>query len=158
MLLDTNVVSELYKVERGRVDAPAMDFFLHLDIEDSYISAITVMELERGVRAKERRDPEQGRSLRQWLDYRVIPEFRGRILPVDYDVARECGRLHVPSKRSETDALIAATAIVHGLTVATRNVKDFEPMGVPVINPWRGHPVPRDVPAARGAASSAPAG
>jgi predicted nucleic acid-binding protein len=76
--------------------------------------------------------------LRTWLDAHVVPEFADRVLPVDMAVARRCAGLHVPDRRGERDALIAATALVHGMSVVTRNEVDFEPMGVGVINPWVG--------------------
>lgn len=84
----------------------------------------------------QRRDAAQGVVLRAWIDGRVLPAFEGRILAVDMAVAQRCARLHVPDPRAERDALIAATALVHGLTVATRNVADFQPMGVDLLNPW----------------------
>jgi predicted nucleic acid-binding protein len=102
------------------------------------VSAITIMELELGVLSIERKDPAQGALLRSWLEQQVLPEFSGRTLPVDTAVAQRCARLHVPDKRGERDALIAATALVHGMTVVTRNVTDFQPMGVTLINPWEG--------------------
>jgi len=84
----------------------------------------------------ERRDPRQGAELRVWLDSQVLPAFEGRILPIDRNVAIRCASLHVPNPRSFRDSLIAATALVHGMTVVTRNVADFEPTGVAVLNPW----------------------
>jgi toxin FitB len=98
-----------------------------------YISVISVMELEIGILLIERRDKEQGAILRAWTDRRVLPTFSGRILAINTAVAQRCAALHVPDPRSDRDALIAATAFVHGLTVATRNVVDFEPMGVDVV-------------------------
>jgi predicted nucleic acid-binding protein len=83
-----------------------------------------------------RRDPTQGARLRTWMNGRVLPEFAERTLPLDSDVALRCARLHVPDPRSERDAYIAATALVHGMTVVTRNVADFAPTGVRVLNPW----------------------
>lgn len=74
--------------------------------------------------------------LRSWLGHHVRPEFSGRVLPIDSIVARRCARLDAPDRRSERDALIAATAIVHGMTVATRNVADFVETGVSIHNPW----------------------
>jgi hypothetical protein len=83
-----------------------------------------------------RRDTAQGTVLRAWIDEQILPRFEGRILAVDTAVAQRCARLHVPDPRAERDALIAATALVHGLTVVTRNVRDFAPMGVMVLDPW----------------------
>jgi predicted nucleic acid-binding protein len=100
------------------------------------ISVITVMELDIGVRRVERRDPGQGEVLREWLDQRVVTAFRERILPIDVEVARRASALHVPDPGPERDTLIAATALVHGLTVATRNVADFGFTGVPLVDPW----------------------
>jgi predicted nucleic acid-binding protein len=101
-----------------------------------FVSAITVLELELGVLQKERKDVAQGAVLRAWLDGKVLPQFAGRILPLDQAVALRCARLHLPDPRAERDAIIAATALVHGMTIVTRNVADFEATGAPVINPW----------------------
>ena len=107
-----------------------------LDPADLFLSAITILEIEAGTLLIERRDPAQGALLRAWIDHRVLPAFAGRILAVDPAVAQRCARLHVPDPRAERDALIAATALVHRLKVATRNVADFRPMGVEIVNPW----------------------
>ncbi|MCX7814819.1 MAG: type II toxin-antitoxin system VapC family toxin [Tepidimonas ignava] len=136
-LLDTNVVSELRKVRLGTADAQVAAWAQGVDTADLFISTITVMELELGVVSMERKDPVYGAALRAWLEQKVLPTFAGRILPVDTAVARRCARLHVPDRRGERDALIAATALVHGMAVVTRNVADFEPTGVAVINPWQ---------------------
>ena len=101
-----------------------------------YMSVISIMELEVGTLSLNRRDPQQAAILRAWLDLRVLRAFAGRLLPVTLAVAQRCARLHVPDPQPERDALIAATALVHGMTVVTRNVTDFQPSGVPVINPW----------------------
>jgi len=85
----------------------------------------------------ERRDPAQGAVMRAWLESHVLPAFAGRVLPVDTTVALHCAKLHVPDPRAERDALIAATAQVHGMTVVTRNVADFASTGVPVLDPWQ---------------------
>lgn len=139
-VLDTNVVSELRKVRLGKADTNVAAWAQSVDAADLFVSAITIMELELGVLAIERRDATQGAMLRLWLDQRVLPEFSARTLPVDTAVAQRCARLHVPDKRGERDALIAATALVHGMTVATRNVDDFKPTGVPLVNPWAASP------------------
>ena len=135
-VLDTNVVSELRKKRLGRADAHLAAWASSVDAANLYVSAITILELELGVLSMERKDPTQGAKLRAWLQKQVLPEFAGRTLPVDTAVAQRCARLHVPDKRGERDALIAATALVHGMTVVTRNVADFEPTGVPLVNPW----------------------
>lgn len=135
-LLDTNVISELRKAGDGRADANVTAWLAQEDAASFFISAITLMELEIGVLQVERRDPVQGARLRPWLDNKVLPEFAERILPIDATVALQCARLHVPDRRAERDALIAATAMVHGMAVVTRNVADFEATGVPLVNPW----------------------
>ncbi len=135
-LLDTNVVSELRKIRAGRADANVAQWADSVDAVDLYLSAITVQELEMGVLQAERRDPLQGTILRTWLESHVLPSFSGRILPVDMAVARCSARLHVPNPCPAMDSLIAATALVHGLTIVTRNVADFQASGVPIINPW----------------------
>lgn len=101
-----------------------------------YLSVITVMELETGILLLQRKDAAQGAVLAEWFEKQVLPSFAGRILPVNLAVARRCAALHAPDPRSYRDALIAATALEAGLTVATRNVADFEPTGVSVLNPW----------------------
>ncbi|TAL84761.1 MAG: type II toxin-antitoxin system VapC family toxin [Rhodanobacter sp.] len=135
-LLDTNVVSEIRKVEEGRADARVAAWQLQVDPATCFISAMTLMELEIGVLRMERRDAVQGAVLRAWLERRVLPEFSGRVLAVDEAVSRRCARLHVPDPRSERDALIAATALVHGMTVVTRHTADFASTGVLLLNPW----------------------
>jgi len=135
-VLDTNVVSELRKVRLGKADLNVAAWAQSVDAADLFVSAITILELELGVLSIERKDATQGAMLRSWLEQHVLPEFSGRTLPVDTAVAQRCARLHVPDKRSERDALIAATALVHGMTVITRNVADFLPTGVAIVNPW----------------------
>lgn len=135
-LLDTNVISELRKVRAGRADPHVVSWSRRTALTDQFISTITAMELEIGVRRIERRDTSQGLLLRRWLETQVLPQFAGRILPVDLPIALQCAALHVPDRREEGDAMIAATALVHGLTVVTRNTHDFERKGVPLLNPW----------------------
>ena len=133
-LVDTNVVSELRRPERADTNVvawastvPAASFFL---------SVISILEIELGALQIARRDAAQGAVLREWIDDQILPRFDGRILAIDTAVAQRCAHLHVPDPCAERDALIAATALVHGLTVVTRNVADFERVGVALLNPW----------------------
>jgi len=133
-LLDTNVISELRRPDRADPKVLAWATSTHPD--DLFLSAITILEIEIGVLAIGRRDPVQARIFRAWLEERILPSFNGRILAVDLDVARRCAELHVPDRRADRDALIAATALVHRLTMATRNVSDFRSTGLDLFNPW----------------------
>lgn len=135
-ILDTNVVSELRKVRSGKADANVAAWAQSVDAAALFISAMTIMELELGVLSIERKDATQGAMLRVWLEQHVLPEFSGRTLPIDTAVAQRCARLHIPDKRGERDALIAATALVHGMAVVTRNVADFQPTEATILNPW----------------------
>ena len=135
-LLDTHVVSELRKIRLGKADSHVADWADSIDAADLYLSAITIQELEIGVLLAERRDPSQGAIFRAWLNAHVLPAFTGRILAIDTAVAQRSARLHVPDPRPIRDGLIAATALVHGMTVVTRNVADFEPTDVATLNPW----------------------
>ena len=135
-VLETNVISEFRKVQAGKGTAGVAEWAASVARSDLYLSAITVMELEMGVRLMERRDLAQGALLRHWITRVVLPEFVARILPFDVDVALRAAALHVPDPRPWRDAAIAATAMVHGMTVVTRNTSDFEPTGVTVFDPW----------------------
>ena len=135
-LLDTIVISELRKVGSGRANASVALWADSVDAADLYISVITVQELEIGVALALRRDAQQGAVLRNWVDRHVLPAFENRILPVDLAVAQRSAQLNVPDPRPVRDGLIAATGLVHAMTVVTRNVADFQPCGVSLINPW----------------------
>jgi toxin FitB len=135
-LLDTNVASELRKVDVGTADARVKAWSDALDAEAAFLSVITVLELEQGTLLMERRDPRQGAMLRAWLENRILPQFEGRILSVDLLVARRCATLHVPDPKEDRDSLIAATALVQSMTVVTRNVSHFAHSGVKILNPW----------------------
>jgi len=133
-LLDTNVVSELRRPRRTNPKVAA--WVDSVPAGEMFLSSITILELETGVLLLGRRDLSQARLIQQWIEDRVLTAFADRILAVDTAVARRCARLHVPDPRPYRDSLIAATALVHGLIVATRNRADFEPMAVSVLNPW----------------------
>ena len=134
-LLDTNVVSELRKAKKA--DRGVRMWAQALPAANLHLCAISILELEMGILLIERRDRKQGAVLRAWMDGHVLPAFDGRIVAIDIAVAQRCAALHVPSPRSDRDALIAATALVHGMTVVTRNVDHFQPTGVAVVNPWQ---------------------
>jgi predicted nucleic acid-binding protein len=135
-LLDTNVLSELRKIRAGKADRCVALWADSVDTADLYVSVITIQELEMGVLLAERRDQAQGAMLRAWLNGHVLPAFVGRILSVDTEVALRSAHLNVPDPRPVRDGLIAATALVHGMTVVTRNVTDFAPTAVKLLNPW----------------------
>lgn len=134
-LLDTNVLSELRKSVR-LADPAVRRWVGERRASSLFISVITVMEIEVGIRRIERRDRHQAQRLRSWLEDDVLEVFSERTLPVDLAVARQAAQLHVPDPSPERDALIATTAIVHELTVVTRNIADFDDRGVSVVNPW----------------------
>lgn len=135
-LLDTNVVSELRKAKAGKADKNVTVWAGNVSADSLFLSVITLLELEIGIQLVERRDPTQGAPLRAWLEGHVLLAFSGRILPIDVLVAQRCAKLHVPDPCSDRDALIAATALVHGMTVITRNIADFQATGVDLLNPW----------------------
>lgn len=136
-LLDTTLVSELRRAGSGKADPGVVAWAEQADPAALFLSVVSLHELELGVRLKQHRDPRQGQLLRQWLDQQVVPSFAGRILPIDEAVARCSAALHGPDPRPLRDGLIAATALVHAMVVVTRNVGDFLPTGVEVLNPWR---------------------
>jgi predicted nucleic acid-binding protein len=139
-VLDTNVVAELRKSKARRADKNVTAWAKSVAPASLFISAVTVLELELGVLRIERRDMAQGAILRTWLDGYVTPAFAGRILAIDAIVAQRCAALHVPDPKPDRDALIAATALVHGMTIVTRNVNDFKSAGVALLNPWERSP------------------
>ena len=136
-LLDTNVVSEMFKTQTHRADRKVLAWARKVYSSHLFLSVITLYELEIGTRRMERRDPRQGALLRARMLDRILPVFAGRILPVTAEVATRCASLHVPNPAPFRDSFIAATALVHGMTVVTRNVADFEHSGVKTLNPWR---------------------
>ena len=136
-LLDTNVISELRKAKSNKADKAVVAWANSVSATRMFLSTITILELETGILLVERKAPTRGAILRSWLNSHVLPAFSERVLALDTAVAQRCAKLHVPDPRSDRDAIIAATALVHGLTVVTRNVSDFSATGVDILNPWK---------------------
>lgn len=136
-LLDTNVISELRKAKSNRADKKVVAWANSVSAARMFLSVITILELETGILLVKRKDPTQGAILRSWLNLHVLPAFSERIIPMDTAVAQRCAKLHVPDPRSDRDSIIAATALVHDLTVVTRNVCDFSATKVDILNPWK---------------------
>ena len=135
-ILDTNVISEQRRIGSARENPNVAAWTNSVAREMTYISVVTVRELETWVLLRARRDPDQGKLMRRWFEESVLPAFQTRIIDIDQVIARCCAGLYVPNPRPLGDSLIAATALVHGLTVVTRNTSDFAPMGVKLLNPW----------------------
>ena len=133
-LLDTNVISEL-RQGKPMQNAQVMAWAKGHIFDRFFLSAITILELEKGVQALEHKQPPQGQALRRWLDG-VTDVFDGRTIPFSARMAKRCAALHFPHAISERDAMIAATALEHRFTVVTRNLKDFQSTGVQLLNPW----------------------
>lgn len=132
-VLDTNVVAALRVPDRNPAVAA---WATSVPVQELFITAMTLAEVERGVIAKERSDPGQGAILRRWFEERVLPAFQGRVLPFDVEAARVLATFRVPEHAPLDDALTGAIAQSAGLVVVTRNTKHFEPLGVTCINPW----------------------
>lgn len=135
-LLDTNVLSDARKHKAKKANKGVIQFMTDTPPIETFISVITVMEIRQGALLLERKDPKQASVYNDWLESEIIPTFDGRIIPVTTDIALCCAGFHVPDKSPANDALIAATAKIHGLTVVTRNDKDFQFDGVKVFNPF----------------------
>jgi toxin FitB len=135
-LLDTNVLSELRKLESNNCDTNVKAWFANCKPSQLHTSVICLLEVERGILQVMRKDTRQGHRLQKWFEHLLLPGLANRVHAVDRAVSRECAKLHVPNPRPELDSLIAATALVHDFIVVTRNTRDFEPMGVPCFNPW----------------------
>lgn len=133
-LLDTNVISATRR--QTQHNSNVFKWLRTINERDLYTNAVVMMELERGVMAMERKDVQQGRILRIWLDETVKPTFSGKILKVDEHTATICAKLHIPDHAPENDAWIASSAIQHNLILVTRNVADFARTGVKLFNPF----------------------
>ncbi|TAG77635.1 MAG: type II toxin-antitoxin system VapC family toxin [Burkholderiales bacterium] len=135
-LLDTNVVSELRKVKAGKADKNVAKWSISVDANDLFISVITLQEIELGILLMEKKDATQGALLRKWFVDHVIPTFAERTLVVDAAIAKKCAEINAESIRPYRDGFIAATALVHRMTLVTRDVGDFEGTSVALLNPW----------------------
>jgi toxin FitB len=135
-LIDTNVLSELRKVAAGKADKKFTKWANSIDSAELYLSTISIQEIEIGILLLERKDLRQASVFRRWLEAQVLPSFEKRILSVDVSVARRSASFYVPDPRPIRDSLIAATSVVHAMTMVTRNVADFQLPGVTVLNPW----------------------
>ena len=136
-LLNTNVLSEIRKISQGKAHPAVAAWAERVDFDRCYLSVITLLEIEQGIlRVRHRGDEAQFARLENWLEGMVLPTFDTRILPVDRHTARVCARLHIPDCRPYNDALIAACAIRHDLTLVTRNTRDFQDLRVPLLNPF----------------------
>ncbi len=136
LLLDTNVVSELRKVASGKADPNVVVWNETVDPAECFISSVVLHELEIGVRLVEHNDAVAGKVLRGWLENIVLTAFSGRILPLDEASAVQAAKWHVPNPKPINDAYIAAVAFTRRMILVTRNVKDFDGMGVMLMNPW----------------------
>jgi toxin FitB len=134
-LLDTTAVSAMRRPERE--PAALRRWLTSIDVDQCFLSAITLLEIEIGVLRLARRDQRQAAPLRHWLDLVLRPLFKSRILPVDERVALVSAPFHVPDPSPERDALIGATAIVHDLTMVTRNTDDFRRFPLRLVDPWQ---------------------
>jgi predicted nucleic acid-binding protein len=136
VLLDTNIISELRKVHTGRAAPAVVRWESTVSATELMLSVITIQEIEIGILRLARKDPRQADILREWLSQYLLVSFRDRILPVTTEIALRCATLLINDGRTYPDALLAATAYVHGLPLVTRNVRHFVGTGVRVINPW----------------------
>lgn len=136
-LLDTNVISELRKAKAGTAHPGVISWAHGVPAALMFVSVISIHEIEHGVLLAERSDPVKGAMSRAWLDNSVVPAFAERIVTVHLDIVKQAAGLHVPDPAPFRDALIGATAMVHGLVLVTRNVGDFERFpDLDMINPW----------------------
>jgi predicted nucleic acid-binding protein len=132
-LIDTNVISELRKGKRA--DPAVVAWFEGLTDEEIFLSILTLGEIRRGIESIRRRDPNSATALDSWLG-RISEAHRERVLPIDRAIAEEWGRMNVPDPLPVVDALLAATARVNGLTLATRNAADIARTGVAYLDPF----------------------
>lgn len=136
-LLDTNVVSELRKMANGKIDPNVRAWFSDVHPSETWISVVTLSEIQTGILNVARKDDAQAQLLKLWFENKVLPVYQERVLPIDTAVALLAAHLHIPNKRDINDAYIAATAKTHDLTLVTRNIKDFQHAGLKLLNPFQ---------------------
>ena len=131
-LLDTDVISELRRRRRNR---NVVAWISNVSAADLFVSVVTIGEIELGIARQRVRNPSFAKDLADWLEV-TLRAYEERILPLTVGIARRWGRLAAQLGNKQLDLAIAATALEHGLTVVTRNVSDFEPTGVTVLDPF----------------------
>ncbi|WP_281838819.1 type II toxin-antitoxin system VapC family toxin [Cardiobacterium hominis] len=135
-LLDTNIISELKKLDSGKIHPQVQRWAYSINLMQTKISVVSITEIRTGILSLARKDQAQAASLDNWFTNRLLPAYRTRTLSVDTEVALICAQLHIPAKRPINDAYIAATAIAHNLTPVTRNVRDFQGLPLMLENPF----------------------
>lgn len=135
-LLDTNIISELKKLDSGKIHPQVQRWAYSINLMQTKISVVSIIEIRTGILSLARKDQAQAASLDNWFTNRLLPAYRTRTLSVDTEVALICAQLHIPAKRPINDAYIAATAIAHNLTPVTRNVRDFQGLPLMLENPF----------------------
>ena len=135
-LLDTNIISELKKLDSGKIHPQVQRWAYSTDLKQSKISAVSITEIRTGILSLAHKDKVQAALLDDWFSNRFLPTYRSKILPVDTEVALICAQLHIPNRRPINDAYIAATAIAHHLILVTRNVRDFQGLPLKLENPF----------------------
>ena len=135
-LLDTNIISELKKLDSGKIHPQVQRWAYSINLMQTKISVVSITEIRTGILSLTRKDQAQAASLDNWFTNRLLPAYRTRTLSVDTEVALICAQLHIPAKRPINDAYIAATAIAHKLKLVTRNIQDFQGMPITLENPF----------------------
>ena len=135
-LLNTNIISELKKLDSGKIHPQVQRWAYSINLMQTKISVVSIIEIRTGILSLARKDQAQAASLDNWFTNRLLPAYRTRTLSVDTEVALICAQLHIPAKRPINDAYIAATAIAHNLTPVTRNVRDFQGLPLMLENPF----------------------
>ena len=135
-LLDTNIISELKKLDSGKIHPQVQRWAYSINLMQTKVSVVSITEIRTGILSLARKDQAQAASLDNWFTNRLLPAYRTRTLSVDTEVALICAQLHIPAKRPINDAYIAATAIAHNLTLVTCNVRDFQGLPLMLENPF----------------------